>query len=377
MQATASVELEAPQNGWQYLGEGTVEATEVNVSSKLLGRIAVLKAEEGVRVKQRDVLAFLESEEISAKARQAQAGLQATDAQIEQARLAVELEALRAGDQVRQAKLALDAARARSQMAQNGVRPEEIRQAEQAVEAAKAQFAMAQKTWNRLNALAQEEALPQHKANEAEAAKLSAQAQLEAAEAKLQLARDAVRQEEKQATWAVLKAAEANVQLAEHARLQVELRKRDLLALAAKRSANRAQLDEAQTYLKQTVLRAPDDGVVSRKMAEQCVTIAAGMPILAIAEEGRWWVEVFVDESIWSGIQRGDTLTVEIPALGKRLQARVTRILPAADFATKRATNERGSLDVRSLQVHLEWSQPVQGLVKGMTARVYAFRGRM
>jgi HlyD family secretion protein len=376
LQATASAEPVPAAQGWRYLGEGAVEATEVNVSSKIPGRIASLSVDEGDPVRQGDVIAVLESEEISAKVRQAQAGLQATDAQMEQARLAVELEALRTEDQVRQAKAALEAARAKWEMAQNGARPEEIRQAEQAVEAARAQFMVAQKTWNRLEALAKEGVIPQQKADEAEGAFLAAQAQLQAAEAKLQLVRDAVRKEEKQAAWAGLKAAEANLQLAEHARMQVQLRKRDIDALRAKQLANWAQVEEAQAYLKQTLLRAPADGVVSRKMAETGETVAAGMPILTIAQQGQWWVEVFVDESVAGGIQRGDTVQVEFPSLGKRVDAKVTRILPAADFATKRATNERGSFDSRSLQLRVEWKEPVQGLVKGMTARVYARKER-
>jgi HlyD family secretion protein len=376
LQATASAEPVPAAQGWRYLGEGAVEATEVNVSSKIPGRIASLSVDEGDPVRQGEVIAVLESEEISAKVRQAQAGLQATDAQMEQARLAVELEALRTEDQVRQAKAALEAARAKWEMAQNGARPEEIRQAEQAVEAARAQFMVAQKTWNRLEALAKEGVIPQQKADEAEGAFLAAQAQLQAAEAKLQLVRDAVRKEEKQAAWAGLKAAEANLQLAEHARMQVELRKRDIDALRAKQLANWAQVEEAQAYLKQTLLRAPADGVVSRKMAETGETVAAGMPILTIAQQGQWWVEVFVDESVAGGIQRGDTVQVEFPSLGKRVDAKVTRILPAADFATKRATNERGSFDSRSLQLRVEWKEPVPGLVKGMTARVYARKER-
>lgn len=376
LQATASAEPVPAAQGWRYLGEGAVEATEVNVSSKIPGRIASLSVDEGDPVRQGEVIAVLESEEISAKVRQAQAGLQATDAQMEQARLAVELEALRTEDQVRQAKAALEAARAKWEMAQNGARPQEIRQAEQAVEAARAQFMVAQKTWNRLEALAKEGVIPQQKADEAEGAFLAAQAQLQAAEAKLQLVRDAVRKEEKQAAWAGLKAAEANLQLAEHARLQVELRKRDIDALRAKQLANWAQVEEAQAYLKQTLLRAPADGVVSRKMAKTGETVAAGMPILTIAQQGQWWVEVFVDESVAGGIQRGDTVQVEFPSLGKRVNAKVTRILPAADFATKRATNERGSFDSRSLQLRVEWKEPVQGLVKGMTARVYARKER-
>jgi len=376
LQATASAEPVPAAQGWRYLGEGAVEATEVNVSSKIPGRIASLSVDEGDPVRQGEVIAVLESEEISAKVRQAQAGLQATDAQMEQARLAVELEALRTEDQVRQAKAALEAARAKWEMAQNGPRPQEIRQAEQAVEAARAQFMVAQKTWNRLEALAKEGVIPQQKADEAEGAFLAAQAQLQAAEAKLQLVRDAVRKEEKQAAWAGLKAAEANLQLAEHARLQVELRKRDIDALRAKQLANWAQVEEAQAYLKQTLLRAPADGVVSRKMAKTGETVAAGMPILTIAQQGQWWVEVFVDESVAGGIQRGDTVQVEFPSLGKRVNAKVTRILPAADFATKRATNERGSFDSRSLQLRVEWKEPVQGLVKGMTARVYARKER-
>ncbi|MCS6949854.1 MAG: HlyD family efflux transporter periplasmic adaptor subunit [Armatimonadota bacterium] len=374
-QAKANAERPSAASGWLYLGEGAVEATEVNLSAKIPGRIASIYVDEGERVRRGEVVVVLESEEIDAKVRQAQAGLEATDAQLEQARLAVQMEALRAEDQVRQAKASVEAARARWEMAQNGARPEEIRQAEQAVEAAKAQFTVAQKTWNRMEALAKEGVIPQQKADEAEGAFLAAQAQLQAAEAKLQLARDAVREEEKRAAWAALQAAEANLQLAEHARLQVQLRLRELQALQAKRDVSRAQVDEARAYQKQTLLRAPVDGIVSRKMAEVGEVVAAGMPVLTVAQEGRWWVEVFADESIAGRVERGEEVQVELPALGRRVAARVTRILPAADFATRRATNERGSFDIRSLHLRVEWSQPVSGLVKGMTARVYIRKG--
>ncbi len=123
LQATASAEPVPASQGWRYLGEGTVEATEVNVSSKIPGRIASLGVEEGDDVRQGEVVAVLESEEISAKVRQAQAGLQATDAQMEQARLAVEWEALRAEDTDATGESAAEAARAKWEMAQNGHAP--------------------------------------------------------------------------------------------------------------------------------------------------------------------------------------------------------------------------------------------------------------
>jgi hypothetical protein len=49
----------------------------------------------------------------------------------------------------------------------------------------------------------------------------------------------------------------------------------------------------------------------------------------------------------------------------------ISKILPAADFATKRANNERGAYDIRSVQLRITLNQAVDNLACGLTARVH------
>ena len=62
---------------------------------------------------------------------------------------------------------------------------------------------------------------------------------------------------------------------------------------------------------------------------------------------------------------------MEIPALGKTLSGKIARIMPAADFAVKRATNEKGSYDIRALRVRIILDGNLKDLAVGLSARVH------
>jgi len=66
-------------------GSGTIEATEVEISSKVSGRIEEIHAEEGGRVKKDEVLVRLAFDELSAKGKELNAGIKATKEQLAQA----------------------------------------------------------------------------------------------------------------------------------------------------------------------------------------------------------------------------------------------------------------------------------------------------
>jgi len=81
-------------------------------------------------------------------------------------------------------------------------------------------------------------------------------------------------------------------------------------------------------------------------------------------------VDVFVDETRFAGRGVGAAVNVTVPAAGAAYRGVVSQVLPAASFATRRATNENGSYDVRSLQVRVTLQQGPRGLASGLTARV-------
>lgn len=65
-------------------GSGTIEADEVSVSPLLAGRIATATATEGTPVAAGDVLFMLSSDIVDAQVAQAEAGVRAAEAMLEQ-----------------------------------------------------------------------------------------------------------------------------------------------------------------------------------------------------------------------------------------------------------------------------------------------------
>ena len=86
---------------------GRIEVTEVNVSSKVTGRITTLDVDEGTDVKQGQLLATLEGEELEAQLRQVRATLQSAEAKLAQARITLRVEPITVQSQIRQAEEAL------------------------------------------------------------------------------------------------------------------------------------------------------------------------------------------------------------------------------------------------------------------------------
>jgi HlyD family secretion protein len=379
----------APDNPAQqpaagFTVDGTLETDDVDVSSKLPGRLAEMRVSEGDTVRAGQVVAVLEAEEIDAKVDQAEAGVKASQAQWEQGKLAVTLEGSKAAAQVRQAQAGVEAAQAARGMAAQklaalvrGARPQELTMAQQGLAAAQAAFDTAEKTYNRVHSLADEGVLSQQKSDEADMAYRSASAQLEAGRARLDMVREGARVEEVAAARDQLRQAEAGVtaaqaslEMARAALLMVDIRGKDVEAARQKVAAGQGTLREVNAYKKQTEILSPMAGRVSRRMSRAGEIVAPGYAILTITRTDGFWVDVYIDENEFSGHHVGDSVRVELPALGKSLSGNITEVLPAAGFAVKRATNENDSYDVRSVQVRVALKTNITGLVSGLTARV-------
>ncbi|MEN6371820.1 MAG: HlyD family efflux transporter periplasmic adaptor subunit [Armatimonadota bacterium] len=351
--------------------EGTLEADEVDVSSKIPGRISVLNLNEGDPVRAGEVLVVLESKETSAKVEQASGMYQAAEAQNTQARIAVDLQAKTVQDQVEQAEAGYKAAKAKLQMALNGARKQEIEAAQKAVEQATAAYETAKRTYDRFNGLYKDGVIPEQKEDEIALQYKSAKAQMQAAQAKLSLVKEGARPEEIQQAREGVKAAQATLKLAQDSALQVSLRKQDVTAASYKASAAKGQLNEAQAYQEETRIVSPITGYVSQKLSETGEMVSAGFPVLTIVKSKDFKVKVFADESKFGELQLGNDVQVIIPALNNRkIHGRVARISQAADFATKKATNEQNSYDVRSIEVVIRITEDCPELRNGMTARV-------
>jgi HlyD family secretion protein len=355
----------------EELIEGTLECDEVDVSSKIPGRIVEMLVEEGSPVRAGELLARIGSQEIDARVAQAAAAHQAALAKWQQAVRGLELQRLTVTGQIQQAEASYRAARARLEMTLNGARIQEIRQAEKALEQASAAYDTADATYRRFQGLYQEGVIAEQVENEVRLRYLSAKAQKEAAEARLEMVREGARKEEVEQARQGLAAAEATLKLARDGALQIPIREQEAAAARHQAEAIKAQLDEARSYQAETRIVSPLDGYVSQRIMDTGEMVAAGAPILTLAGKSDFKVKIYVDETRFGSLPLDRPVKVVLPALaGAEFNGRIIRISQSADFATRKATNEQNSFDVRALQIVVLITDNDPRLRTGMTARV-------
>ncbi len=286
---------------------GMVETKEIDVASKIPGRIDSLFVQKGQRVHRGQLLAHLESKEIDAK--------------------------------VSQAKAVMEAAKAKWDMARHGARPEEKEAVEKLYLQAKHQYEFAQKTYNRLQEVYKDSVVSAQKMDEVTFKYNAAKEQMEAAKAKYDMVLKGAREEQ-------IRAAEALYRQAEGA------------------------YNEALAYQQETRLISPIDGIVRDCIADKGEIVAAGYPVITLIDPQDAWVVLQLREDQLKGLKLGETLSGTIPALDKTVDFKVDYIAQMADFATWKATNQKGDFDLKTFEVHLRPKDSVQGLRAGMTVRI-------
>lgn len=153
---------------------------------------------------------------------------------------------------------------------------------------------------------------------EQEAGANLARAQLRAAEAQ------AVEAEQNYRRFSAL----ADTQYVSKAQLDQARAARD--AAVAARNAAAAAVAQASQQAAYTVVRAPYDGVISRRWVEPGETVAPGMPLMSLYAPGALRIEVAVPQSRGDAIRRNPEATVLL-ADGRRITPASVVVFPAAD----------------------------------------------
>ena len=284
--------------------QGEVEVSEYRVSSKLPGRIAEICVTEGDFVHKGDTLAILDVPEVEAQKRAAEA--------------------------------TQDAAKAVSDMADNGARKEQIQAAYQLWQQAVAASDIAEKTYKRLQNLYNEGVISAQKRDEAFAAYKATQAQVLAAKSQYDMAKSGARNEERKAA-----SDQAN---------------------AAKNAT-----DVVKSLLRETVQIATADGDVSEIFPKVGELVGLGSPIMSISEMNDMWGTFNIREDQLNGMKVGDTFKAYCPAFDKEIEMKVYHIKDQGSFAVWKATKTNGQYDIKTFEVKARPSKPVEGLRPGMT----------
>jgi multidrug resistance efflux pump len=316
---------------------GTVDANEVVVSSKIPGRIQTLRVDEGQDVKAGQLIAIIESEDLQAARKAAEATASS--------------QSFKLGETVETER------QTRGEVSSAAVNAEAM------VKAAKASLAQAQANYehqqadtSRTVALAQQGIM-------SEQAKDDAATSLQAAKAAVDTARENL-----SAAEASLRQARAHELLATVAARTVD-ETRDQVANA------RALAQQAKVEVGYSQVFAPVGGKVNVLAARQGEVLAAGAPIATIMDLTQTWIYAPLPETQADAVQLGDWLRVVMPS-GDTIQGKIIVKSALADFATQRDVSSR-KRDIKTVQLKLLIANPEERYVPGMTAEVYIPKSKL
>jgi HlyD family secretion protein len=316
---------------------GTVDANEVEVSSKIPGRIQTLTVQEGDQVKAGELIATIESDDLQAAAKAAEATAASDKWKLSEA---VETERQNEGE-TSSATLTAEA---------------QVRAAQATLAQAQANLDHQRADTTRTVALAKQGIMSAQASDEAETS-------LQAAEAAVNTAKGNVA-----AAQASLRQAQAHELLAQVSARSVD-ESRDAEANA------RALAQEARVEESYAQVVAPIDGKVDVWAARQGEVVSAGSPIVTIMDLTQTWVYAPLPETQADSVQLGDSLRVVMPS-GDTVVGKVIAKSAVGDFATQRDVNSM-KRDIRTIQLKLLIPNQGEKFVPGMTAYVYIPKAKL
>ena len=309
---------------------GTVDANQVIVSAKIAGRIERLTVDEGTAVKRGDVVAELDTEELTAMKRAAEATLASLRSQVTGTRATEEATRGTTSSDVQTTQAQVQSARAQLTEAAANLRQQEL-------------------DTKRTVTLAEQGIASQQDRDRAAAA-------LDAAKARVQALQDQVR------------AAQSNVAAAQARTHQAHTAQSTVQATASQMQAAQAQVAQAETRLQYAKVLAPVDGVVSVRAARQGEVVNPGTPIVTIMDLNDTWVRAAIPETYADKLQLGDTLEVRMPD-GSTIPGKLIFKNTEGDFATQRDVS-RQKRDIKTVALKLKIDNAGMKYATGMTAEV-------
>ena len=347
---------------------GTIEATDVDVSFQIGGRVVEVSAVEGQAVKAGDVLARLAPQELTEHVNQIQASLEAVASQARQQNATVELRGSVVESQIVQARSQEDASRVAADRLRAGSRPQEVRVAEAELAQAEALLVQRRADFDRATQLLKEGVVAQQQLDAAQAALRTAEAGRTAANERLALTREGARKEDIAEADARLRAAQAGVGVAEAGRKEIDLQRAALDAAHARERELRAQLEGVKAQLGYAEIRSPLDGVVLTKNVESGEVVSPGTPVVTVANIAELWMNIYVPETQTGLVKLGQPVRVSVDSFpGEAFKGTITFVSSESEFTPKTIlTQEERIKLVYRVKVSLENTN--QRLKPGMQA---------
>lgn len=301
---------------------GTIETREIQVGSKVGGRVVEVAVEEGQQVKAGILLVRFESNDLEAQR------LQAQDEVGQQRENVEKLTRGNRPEEIQQAEANATAMRASLDAALDGPRFQDIAQAQADFEAALADAIKAQADFERMQTLVAADTISRMEFDSYREKRDSAANKAESARQRLAELHAGTRHEDVQAAEAHYQQAQAAANLSRKGS-----RSEDIAAAHDKLAAAQAHVTDLDVILAEAQLAAPADGIVETVSLRPGDLVPAGRIVLTMLEPTQLWVKVYVPETDLSKVKLNQSAQVTVDGMpGTFFSGHIGEIASEAEF---------------------------------------------
>lgn len=355
--------------------------TQVEVKSKVAGRVQRIYVKEGDTVQAGAPLAVIDPTEVKRQVDQIKAQLASARAGLKQSEENYDLTRTQSTLAIRRAEAALTEAKLHLVQTAAPARDQDVAQAEQAVARADAQVADAKRTQDRKKALVEKGFIAQSEADSAQVAVTLAETDAASAREHLSLLKAGARKEDIDSARAAVASAEIALATEKANAAQSQLRLRDIERARGDVAQIENQLAVQNVSLGDTGIVAPIGGQVIGKYVEEGELVASatagfaqGATLVKIADLSHMQVRVNINEVDVARIHVGLPVEIRIDGVpNKVFSGQVAAIAPSSlgDKPGSNGQSGGGSQGgVVRFEVKVAVTTPDPRLRPGMTAAV-------
>lgn len=338
---------------------GTIEAQEVQIGSKIGGRVIEVLAQEGQIVKKGTPLVRFDNDTLLAEKKQLQAKIDQAEAYLKK------LENGYRTEEIAQAQATVNRELAQLEALKNGPRPQEISQLKEEIIGVKAELNHYKTSLARLEQLFKEGYVSKQSCDDMAAKVALSDSRYQSLQQKLDLLEAGTRSEDIRVGQERYQQAIANLKL-----LKSGARSEDILEAKARLAEANATLEKLNTQLNEAEVIAPVDSQIDLLSVRVGDLVQATSPIARLLESDQIRVRVYVPEPDLGFVRVGQEVEVFVDSFpNKAFLGKVEQISAKAEFTPRNVQNrDERSHQVFAIKIHIDNKE---GLLKaGMAADV-------
>jgi HlyD family secretion protein len=336
---------------------GNIEVTEAQVAFKLAGRVQQRLVDEGMSVRQDQVIARLEDADLRADRASRRAELQAAQAAL------AEMLAGSRPEEIAAAKAALDKAEWGLKELIAGSRKQQIVAAQATLQSATADRDRAMSEYERARRLIASKTIPPQDYDRASAAYTMAVEKVRDATQQLSLVQEGPRSEEIDQGRALRDQAKA-----QHDLVKAGPRREEIDQARAKVEQAKAAVALAEARVGYATVYSPLTGIVLSKNIEPGEYVAPGTPVVTVGDLVNVWLRAYIDEGDLGRVkvqQEARVTTDTYP--GRVYPGKISFISPEAEFTPKNVQTEKERVKL-VYRIKIDIQNPKMELKAGMPA---------